>query len=75
MCDAVCVYVCVQNDRGITALGVAVGFNQAEVVAALLVKGANIEFQDPAGNTVLHYAAGGSDSRSTNCGNVNCLYA
>lgn len=55
-----CNFTCgvMQNERGISALGVAVGFNQQAVVAALLDKGANIEFQDPAGNTPLHYAAG-----------------
>jgi ankyrin repeat protein len=47
-----------QNERGITPLGVAVGFNQQAMVALLLSKGADAARQDPAGNTLLHYAAG-----------------
>ncbi len=47
-----------QNERGITVLGVAVGFNREAVVDELLARGADLEAQDPAGNTVLFYAAG-----------------
>eukprot|EP00199_Chlamydomonas_sp_CCMP681_P002826 CAMPEP_0119108878 /NCGR_PEP_ID=MMETSP1180-20130426/15945_1 /TAXON_ID=3052 ORGANISM="Chlamydomonas cf sp, Strain CCMP681" /NCGR_SAMPLE_ID=MMETSP1180 /ASSEMBLY_ACC=CAM_ASM_000741 /LENGTH=305 /DNA_ID=CAMNT_0007094551 /DNA_START=17 /DNA_END=934 /DNA_ORIENTATION=+ len=46
------------NERGITALGVAVGFNQPAMVTMLLEKGAQVDVRDPAGNTALHYAAG-----------------
>jgi ankyrin repeat protein len=47
-----------QNERGISPLGVAVGFNRKPVVALLLDAGADLEARDAAGNTVLHYAAG-----------------
>lgn len=47
-----------QNERGISPLGVAVGFNRAPVVGLLLDAGADLEARDAAGNTVLHYAAG-----------------
>ncbi|GIL79791.1 hypothetical protein Vretimale_12414 [Volvox reticuliferus] len=46
------------NDRGISALGVAVGFNRLEVVKLLIAKGADVTFQDPKKNTLMHYAAG-----------------
>ena len=45
--------------RGITPLGVAVGFNRIAIVEALLEAGAAVEKPDGRGNTVLHYAAGG----------------
>ena len=45
--------------RGITPLGVAVGFNRIAIVEALLEAGADVEKPDGRGNTVLHYAAGG----------------
>lgn len=53
-------YLCfsVQDDRGISPLGVAVGFNRVEAVKELLVQGADKEQKDKQGNTVLHYAAG-----------------
>ncbi len=44
--------------RGITPLGVAVGFNRIAIVEALLEAGADVEKPDGRGNTVLHYAAG-----------------
>ncbi|GLI68063.1 hypothetical protein VaNZ11_012391 [Volvox africanus] len=46
------------NDRGISALGVAVGFNRLEVVKLLIAKGADVTFRDPKKNTLMHYAAG-----------------
>ena len=46
--------------RGITPLGVAVGFNRIAIVEALLEAGADVEKPDGRGNTVLHYAAGGA---------------
>ncbi|KAF5834458.1 ankyrin repeat-containing domain protein [Dunaliella salina] len=46
------------NERGITALGVAVGFNRAAVVKVLLQRGAEVDKRDGQGNTALHYAAG-----------------
>lgn len=47
-----------QDARGVTALGVAVGFNRLPVVTALLEAGADVSKVDRRGNTVLHYAAG-----------------
>eukprot|EP00877_Chromochloris_zofingiensis_P007586 jgi/Chrzof1/3080/Cz12g11010.t1 len=47
-----------KNDRGITPLGVAVGFNRKEAVAWLLEHGADVAQRDSKGNSVLHYAAG-----------------
>jgi hypothetical protein len=47
-----------QNERGISALGVAVGFNRASFVQLLLDAGADLALRDAQGNTVLHYAAG-----------------
>jgi hypothetical protein len=44
--------------RGISALGVAVGFNRLPAVRALLAGGAAVGQRDGRGNTVLHYAAG-----------------
>jgi ankyrin repeat protein len=48
-----------QNERGIAPLGIAVGFNRTAIVSLLLEKGAQVDRRDPAGNTALHYAAGG----------------
>eukprot|EP00884_Botryococcus_braunii_P001217 jgi/Botrbrau1/11096/Bobra.0219s0006.1 len=53
-----CADVNAQDARGVTALGVAVGFNRLPVVTALLEAGADVEKVDRRGNTVLHYAAG-----------------
>jgi ankyrin repeat protein len=50
--------LCPQNERGISPLGVAVGFNRKATVALLLDAGADMEAKDAAGNTVMHYAAG-----------------
>ena len=47
-----------KDKRGITPLGVAVGFNKIAVVEELLARGADVEACDPKGNTALHYAAG-----------------
>jgi len=47
-----------QNERGISPLGIAVGFNRQAAVKVLLERGAEIDRRDPAGNTALHYAAG-----------------
>lgn len=46
------------DPRGIVPLGVAVGFNQPEMVFFFLKNGANVGHQDAQGNTPLHYAAG-----------------
>lgn len=47
-----------QDARGITPLGVAVGFNRLQAVEFLLQNGADVTLTDKKGNTVLHYAAG-----------------
>jgi len=47
-----------KDSRGITPLGVAVGFNRIPCVKALLAAGANVNLTDTRGSTVLHYAAG-----------------
>ena len=47
-----------KDGRGITALGVAVGFNRIPCVKALLAAGADVNLTDAKGSTVLHYAAG-----------------
>eukprot|EP00878_Enallax_costatus_P034286 GHUV01038007.1.p1 GENE.GHUV01038007.1~~GHUV01038007.1.p1 ORF type:complete len:125 (+),score=63.08 GHUV01038007.1:3-377(+) len=46
------------NERGVSPLGVAVGFNRKAFVEMLLDAGADIGLRDAADNTVLHYAAG-----------------
>ncbi|KAG2491882.1 hypothetical protein HYH03_009834 [Edaphochlamys debaryana] len=46
------------NDRGISPLGVAVGFNRLDLVKLLLEKGGDLAFRDPKKNTLMHYAAG-----------------
>ncbi|KAF6255784.1 flagellar associated protein [Scenedesmus sp. NREL 46B-D3] len=46
------------NERGISALGVAVGFNRLPFVELLLDAGADLALRDSQDNTVLHYAAG-----------------
>jgi len=50
-----------RDARGITPLGVAVGFNRLAVVEALLGAGADVGLTDAKGNTPLHYAAGERD--------------
>lgn len=47
-----------KDARGITALGVAVGFNKLSVIKVLLAAGADVGLTDAKGNTPLHYAAG-----------------
>lgn len=47
-----------KDQKGITPLGVAVGFNKIPVIQLLLESGADVEQTDPKGNTALHYAAG-----------------
>lgn len=47
-----------KNERGISPLGVAVGFNRVQVAQLLLDNGADLAQLDSQGNTVLHYAAG-----------------
>lgn len=47
-----------KDDRGITPLGVAVGFNKIPIIKEFLEAGADVEVTDPKGNTALHYAAG-----------------
>ena len=44
--------------RGITALGLAVGYNKVALVKVLLDGGADVSKTDAKGSTVLHYAAG-----------------
>jgi len=46
--------------RGITALGLAVGYNKVALVKVLLDGGADVSKTDAKGSTVLHYAAGNS---------------
>ena len=49
-----------KDGRGISPLGVAVGFNRISCVKALLAAGADVHQADARGSTVLHYAAGGA---------------
>lgn len=44
--------------RGITALGLAVGYNKVALVKVLIEGGADVSKTDTKGSTVLHYAAG-----------------
>lgn len=46
------------NERGVTALGVAVGFNKIDMVRLLLDAAADVMARDSKGSTALHYAAG-----------------
>lgn len=47
-----------KDAKGITPLGVAVGFNKVPIIKLFLEKEADVEQTDPRGNTALHYAAG-----------------
>ena len=46
------------DGRGITALGLAVGYNKVPLVKVLIDGGADVTLTDAKGSTVLHYAAG-----------------
>ena len=52
--------VAFQDARGITPLGVAVGFNRLAAIKVLLKADAKVDVTDGRGNTPLHYAAGAS---------------
>ena len=64
-----------KDRRGITALGVAVGFNRISCIRCLLDAGADVHMTDMRGSTVLHYAAGVplNDSRTPACGMCICI--
>jgi len=47
-----------RDERGITPLGVAVGFNRVAAVRALIAAGADPNLADGKGNAPLHYACG-----------------
>ena len=49
-----------KDSKGITPLGVAVGFNKIPIIKLFLESSADVEQTDPKGNTALHYAAGKS---------------
>lgn len=49
-----------KDAKGITPLGVAVGFNKIPIIKLFLEQEADVELTDPKGNTALHYAAGKS---------------
>lgn len=51
-------YALLQNERGISALGIAVGFNRLEMVKLFIAKRTDLTFRDPKKNTLMHYAAG-----------------
>ena len=50
--------------RGITALGLAVGYNKVPLVKVLIEGGADVSRTDAKGSTVLHYAAGNGSASS-----------
>ena len=64
-----------KDQRGITALGVAVGFNRVPCIRCLLDAGADVHMTDARGSTVLHYAAGVpvNNSRTPACGMCICI--
>ena len=47
-----------RDGQGVTALGMAVGYNRLPVARILVAAGADIMLTDDRGNTALHYAAG-----------------
>lgn len=46
------------DGRGVTPLGLAVGYNKLPVVKVLLKANADVHKADAKGSTALHYAAG-----------------
>jgi len=54
-----------KDARGITPLGVAVGFNKIPIIKEFLQANADVEVTDPKGNTALHYAAGTAPGTTT----------
>ena len=46
------------DGRGITALGLAVGYNKVALIKVLLEAGADVAKADAKKSTALHYAAG-----------------
>jgi len=59
--------------RGITALGLAVGYNKVALVKVLLEGGADVSKTDAKGSTVLHYAAGNGSYQKSLLG--HCVFA
>ncbi len=59
--------------RGITALGLAVGYNKVALVKVLLDGGADVSKTDAKGSTVLHYAAGNGKHQKSRLG--HCVHA
>ena len=48
------------DGRGVTPLGLAVGYNKLDIVKVLIAAGADVHQADAKGSTSLHYAAGRS---------------
>lgn len=46
------------DGRGVTPLGLAVGYNKLDIVKVLIAAGADVHQADAKGSTSLHYAAG-----------------
>lgn len=60
------------DGRGITPLGLAVGYNKLDVVKALIGAGADVKQADAKGSTSLHYAAGQLCHKPSQCRSVVC---